>query len=556
MAEHPVLPMLVAALAVAVLPRRAAIVTSVLAPVAAALLLARVDRSDSHSIGFYGYELAPLRLDDLAAPFAYAFVAVTALAMLYGARVLGRTERAAALLHAACGLGVVLAGDLLSLFVWWEVKAVAGAVLIAASGRSTGAAAALRYLYVHVAGGTVLLAGIVWHLSGGGSLAFEAFGSGAAGWLVLVAFALSAAVPPLHAWLPDAYPEASVAGTVVLSAFTTKAAVYALARGSAGTDVLVVVGVAMALYGVVYAVLENDVRRLLSYHIVSQVGFMVAAVGIGTEAAINGATAHAVAHLFYKGLLLMGVGAAVHATGRQTLTEMGGLARAMPLVLALYLVGALSISGVPLFSGFVSKELVVDAARGDGLDLVVQLLKLASVGTFLSTALKLPWFGWGGPDRGIAVRPVPRTMVAAMLVAAAANLAIGLHPAPLYDLMPFPVDYSPFTAAKLVEVTQLLGFTALAFWLLLRRLHGEPTITLDTDWLYRVPPRLLAPTVADLRASADRRRSAAAASLRRWAPRPEQLTAGPRSVPSVTPTAALGAILLVASLLTVGWSLL
>jgi multicomponent Na+:H+ antiporter subunit D len=558
---HPVLPFLAAAALIPLLPRAAGVGVSLLAPAAGLAALLAVDRDDPLTAGFFGYELHVLRLDDLSAAFAYVFVTAAFLAALYGAATMGRGERATAMLYAGCGLGVVLAGDLLTLFVLWELKAVGSALLIASTGRARSLSAAMRYLVVHVVGGTLLIGGTVWHLSAGGSLAFEAFGTHRSASLVLVAFLLSAAVPPLHAWLPDAYPEASVAGTVFLSAFTTKAAVYALARGFPGEELLVFIGVGMAFYGVVYAVLENDVRRLLGYHIVSQVGFMVAAVGIGTAEAINGATAHAFAHILYKGLLLMGVGAAIHATGRNKLTEMGGLTRAMPAVLVLYMVGAFSISGVPLFSGFVSKELVVEAAGLDGRALVVHLLKLASVGTFLSTALKLPWFGWGGHDRGITCRAVPRTMLAAMGLTAAANIAIGLHPGLLYDLMPFPVTYEPFSAAKVAETTQLLLFTGLGFWLLLKKLGGEPTTTLDTDWLYRVPPRLVAGTAADWRAGLAARRSDAEIGARRLVPerlrhRLADALGTPGAVPSVTPTAALGVVMLGAFLLVLAVSLL
>jgi multicomponent Na+:H+ antiporter subunit D len=563
LALHPVVPLLAAAVAVAFLPRRAGVVVALAAPGAALALLLGVDRDRDHGVDFFGYRLEVLRLDDLSAPFAYVFVVAAALAMLYGAATMGRGERAIALLYAGCGLGVVLAGDLLTLFVLWELKAVGSALLVAAPGRSRSTSAAMRYLLVHVVGGTLLLAGVLWHLSAGGSLTFELFGSHPSAHLVLVAFLLSAAMPPLHAWLPDAYPEASVAGTVFLSAFTTKAAVYALLRGFPGEEALVVMGIAMALYGVVYAVLENDVRRLLGYHIVSQVGFMITAVGIGTAEAVNGATAHAFAHILYKGLLLMGVGAAIHATGRSKLTEMGGLARAMPAVLVLYMVGALSISGVPIFSGFVSKELVVEAAGLEGRTLAVYLLKLASVGTFLSTALKLPWFGWGGPDRGIECRPVPRTMLAAMGITAAVNVAIGLYPALLYDLMPFPVDYAPFSAAKLVEIGQLLLFTGLAFWLLLRKLGGEPTITLDTDWLYRTTPSRVAVLTTAVGARVESARESVVAGARRLPRVPviERLGSGaagdpaPPPAPRVMPTTVLGAVTLLACLLVLGMSL-
>jgi multicomponent Na+:H+ antiporter subunit D len=556
--EHPAAPFLLAAAVVALAPKRVGVAAMLGAPAVALVQLRALGESASTTVEFFGYELQVLRLDDMSTPFAYIFVLAAFLAGLFGATTLTRPERVAALLYAGFGTGVVLAGDLLTLFAVWEMKAVASAVLIAAGGGLVAGRAAFRYLMFHIVGGTLLLGGILWHLSSGGSITFERFGSHTSAALVLVAFLLSAAVPPLHSWLPDAYPAASLAGTVFLSAFTTKAAVYALLRGFSGTEVLVVLGVAMALYGVVYAVLENDVRRLLGYHIVSQVGYMVAAVGIGTAAAVNGATAHAFAHILYKGLLLMGVGALIAATGREKLTELGGLARAMPLVLGLYMVGAFSISGFPLFSGFVSKELVIDAAYGDGREVMVHLLKLASVGTFLHTGLKLPWFAWGGRERGIEVRPIARTMILAMVITAAANVVIGLRPHLLYGLMPYPVDYQPYTAAKLSEVTQLLVFTGIGFWVLVKKLGGESTITLDTDWIYRrgagrvvtVVERAPAPTTAALSAGlhqvASRTRLAAVAA---GAP---IRSARPSTPP---PTIALGVVTIAAVLVVLGLSL-
>jgi multicomponent Na+:H+ antiporter subunit D len=540
MIDHPVVIILLGAALVAGLPRRAGAIVAVLTPVVALVRVATLEVGTTKSWNAFGYDLVVLRLDDLSLPFAYIFLVATALAGLFGARTLNTVERVTALATAGFGLGVVLAGDLFTLFVMWETKAVVSAVLIAAAGRARSVRAAFRYLLVHVVGGSLMLGGIVWYLAGGAGLEFVRFESGIGAYAVLFGVLLSAAAPPLHAWLPDAYPEASVAGTVFLSIFTTKAAVYALLRGFGGYEILVGVGVGMALYGVVFAVLENDIRRLLGYHIVSQVGYMVAAVGIGTAAAINGATAHAFAHILYKGLLLMGVGAVLFATGHSRLTDLGGLGRHLPKVLLLYMVGAVSISGVPLFSGFVSKELIVDAARSDGLDAVVILLKLASVGTFVSVALKLPWFTFGGGPRTPVVRPVPPTMIAAMALAAAANVAIGVRPELMYDLMPFAVDYQPYTGGKLLEVTQLLTFAGLAFLLVLRKLHGAPTMTLDADWAYRVLPRRFAA----------RARTVSMPSLPR--PRPvgvggamaglRSAVAGAGTTPTVTPTAVLGGL--------------
>src|SRR6266545_4958043 len=349
-------------------------------------------------------------------------------------------------------------------------------------------AAGFRYLLVHIFGGLVLLAGILLHWSQTGSLAFaslEAYSGGAAWALILAAFLLNAAVPPLGAWLPDAYPEATVTGAVFMTAFTTKSAVYALIRSFAGTELLVWLGAAMAIYGVVYAVLENDARRLLAYHIVSQVGYMVCGVGIGTELAINGASAHAFAHILYKALLFMGAGAVLETTGRRKLTEMGGLYKTMPVTLGLYMIGAFAISAVPLFSGFVSKSMVVAAAGESHRAAIFLMLTLASAGTFLHTGLKLPYYMFFGKDAGLRGHEPPRNMLAAMGLAAAACILIGLFPGLLYARLPHPVEFVPYTLQHVSSTLGMLGFTALGFFLLLRHLDPVDTISLDTDWFYR-----------------------------------------------------------------------
>jgi multicomponent Na+:H+ antiporter subunit D len=303
--------------------------------------------------------------------------------------------------------------------------------------------------------------------------------------LILVAFLVNAAVPPLGAWLPDAYPEASATGAVFLTAFTTKSAVYALIRGFAGTELLVWLGAIMAVYGVVYAVLENDARRLLAYHIVSQVGYMVCGVGLGTELALNGTTAHAFSHILYKAVLFMGAGAVLEVTGRRKLNEMGGLYRTMPVTLCLYMIGAFAISAVPLFSGFVSKAMVVSAAGESHRAPIFLMLTLASAGTFLHTGLKLPYYMFFGKDRGLAAQEPPTNMLVGMGLGAAACIFIGVFPDLLYRHLPFAVEYTPYTARHVLATLGLLSFTALGFFVLLDHLDPEPTISLDTDWLYR-----------------------------------------------------------------------
>jgi multicomponent Na+:H+ antiporter subunit D len=315
-------------------------------------------------------------------------------------------------------------------------------------------------------------------------------------WLILSGFLLNAAVPPLHAWLPDAYGEATFNGSVFLCAFTTKTAVYALCRAFPGLEILVPLGVAMALYGVVYAVLENDCRRLLAYHIISQVGYMVAGVGIGTEMAINGACAHAFAHILYKGLLFMGCGSILHMTGRSKFTELGGLYARMPWTFLFTLVGGLSISAFPLFSGFVSKSMIVAAGFEQHRQTASFLLMLASVGTFLHTGLKVPYFLWFGrrncsDETWERAKEPPWNMMVAMAAAAVLCVGIGCYTPYLYRMLPHPVEYHPYTAYHVSETLQILLFTAVGFFLLLRKLQPTPTISVDLDWFYRKGARWL-----------------------------------------------------------------
>lgn len=441
---------------------------------------------------FLGYRLVVCRVDRLSLAFGYIFALITFLGGVYAFSLRDLGQQVFALLYAGVSLGAVFAGDLFTLLVFWELQAVASVWLIWARQTRGAAAAGFRYLLVHLTGGGILLAGILWQVTHTGSLLFDTFKPGVAGWLVLLAFSLNAAVPPLHAWLPDAYPEATVTGSVFLSAFTTKTAVYALARGFAGWEVLVWAGTIMAVYGVIFAVLENDIRRILAYHIVSQVGYMVTGVGLGTEVAINGTTAHAFSHILYKALLFMGAGTVLYTTGRSKLTELGGLAHLMPATLALYMVGAVSISGFPLFNGFISKSMVVYAAGESHRPFVVLLLHLASVGTFLSVGLKLPYLTWFGPDRGLKPTPPAPGMSGGMALTAALCFGFGIYPGLLYRHLPYqPVDYQPYTVAHVVETGQLLLSTGLGFYLLRRKLHSEPTITLDTDWFYRALARPL-----------------------------------------------------------------
>ncbi len=504
----PFLVLLMAAAVVAILPRRVRGWAFIAAfGVVVAQLLLWLEPGTTIEATWLGFDLTPMSVDKLSIVFALAFALVGMAGGFYALNMRERGQQVAALLYAGAAMGVLFAGDLLTLLVFWEIMAVASAYLVYAGRYRDSSNAAMRYLLVHVTGGALLLAGILLHIGETGSVAFDLFEVSLGGSLVLAGFAVNAAIPPLHAWLPDAYPEGSVTGMVFLSAFTTKTAVYTLLRGFAGWDILIYGGVAMALYGVVYAVLENDTRRLLAYHIVSQVGFMVAAAGIGTEMAVNGAAAHAFAHVLYKGLLVMGAGAVLYATGTSKMTALGGIVHLLPWVMVLYMIGGFAISGFPLFSGYVAKSIVIEAAEGVNLIWVALLLYAASIGTFLHTGLKLPYFTWFGPRREMPVRPIPAGMYVGMGLAAMVCIGVGVYHYPFYAMLPYPIDFQPYTSYKLIHTAEYLTFAALAFWLFLEALKPKAAISIDTDWIYRKAARpadamILTPIVAVFEAGA------------------------------------------------------
>jgi len=491
---HPALLMIAGGLLLPLLRGRAQKGFSLLLPAVAIAAMARLSPGIYGALDFANLSLVLFKVDKLSLVFGWVFAIMAFIGALYSLHLTRPGQRVAAAFYVGSAFGVVFAGDWFTLIVGWEVMAFASAYLIFAAREGPAVRAGFRYLMVHVAGGVVLLGGIVLHGLESGSFLFGPLTGGQEGGLaynlILLSFLLNAAVPPLNAWLTDAYPEATVTGAVYLSAFTTKTAVYVLVRTYPGAEILIWLGVVMALYGVVFAVLENDCRRLLAYHIVSQVGYMVAGVGIGTEMALNGASSHAFAHILYKGLLFMGAGAVIHMTGRRKLTELGGLYRTMPWTVALYMVGAFAISAFPFFSGFVSKSMVIAAAAGDHRAGAALLLTVASSGTFLHTGLKLPYYMFFGRDSGLRPGEPPLNMLLAMAIAAAFCIGIGVFPGLLYDLLPYPVDFAPYSGLHITETMGVLMFTLLAFVLFLKHLDPEETISLDTDWFYRRGARL------------------------------------------------------------------
>jgi multicomponent Na+:H+ antiporter subunit D len=494
---HPSLLLVAGALLIFILPVRWRYIGLLGGPILAMLAVFSLQAGTTWSHSFLGYELQVLKVDAQSRIFGMVFSVVALLGAIYALHVKTRGEHVAALLYVAGSLGVVFAGDWLTLFFCWELMAAASVFLIWYRGTRRSLAAGFRYALVHFLGGNLLLGGVLLLMSQGDIAITALTGTGGpAYWLILIGVGINAAIVPLHAWLTDAYPEGTVSGSVFLSAFTTKVAVYVLICVFPGTELLIWAGVLMALYGVVYAILENDARRLLSYSIISQVGFMVAAVGIGTELALNGATAHAFGNILYKPLLFMGAGAVIYATGRSRLNELGGLARAIPLVVVFYMVGALAISGMPLFNGFVNKSIVVYSAGAAGLPWIWIILQLASVGTFLYAGLKLPYLMFIGDDKGRGLEPpklekIPTNMYVAMGGGAFLCILFGISPGLLYAELPYPLAYDPYTSIKIVTTIQLLAVVAVGFWLFRGKLTGESTVSLDVDWFYRKPAATL-----------------------------------------------------------------
>jgi multicomponent Na+:H+ antiporter subunit D len=464
-------------------PARAAAL--LIAPLITLFLIWQVPDGVALNAPFLGYELALVKGDALSRLFATVFAIMAFAGGLYALNQNRTTELAAAFCYAGSAIGVVFAGDLITVFICWEFMAVASALVVWSAGeRARGAG--LRYAAIHFFGGVLLMAGIAGEIAATGSIAFDKMAlDSIPRALILAGFLINAGAPPLSAWLPDAYPESSWSGMVFLSAFTTKTAVYVLLRGFPGTELLIYFGLFMVFYGIVYAILENDIRRILAYSIVNQVGFMVTGIGIGTTMALNGVAAHAFAHIIYKALLLMSAGSVLYMTGKRKCTDVGGLFRTMPITCVCGIIGALSISAFPLTSGFISKSMISEAAGMEQLAWVWYLLAAASAGVFLHAGIKFPWFVFFQKDSGLRPADPPWNMQAAMILFSLICLGLGIAPGPLYAILPFPVEFVPYTASHVVFQLQLLLFSGLAFFLMLGWLKRTLTITLDVDWLYR-----------------------------------------------------------------------
>ncbi|HCX66701.1 Na(+)/H(+) antiporter subunit D [Parvibaculum sp.] len=472
----------------------------VLVPFAGVAVFWTLQSGTFSSFNLMGLHIGLMRIDDLSRIFGLIFSIAACLAAIYAWHVRDTIQQVAGLLYAGSAIGAVFAADLITLFVFWEGTAIASVFLIWARRTEGAYATGMRYLIVQIGSGVILMAGVVLLYRETGTVAFSQMELGSlATWMIFIAFGIKCAFPLLHNWLQDAYPAATVTGTVILSAFTTKLAVYALARGFPGTEILIYIGAVMTLFPIFYAVIENDLRRVLAYSLNNQLGFMVVGVGIGTPLALNGTAAHAFCHILYKALLFMSVGAVLFRTGTAKGSELGGLYKTMPWTMAFCVVGAASISAFPLFSGFISKSLILSASADEGHFIVWLILLFASAGVFHHSGIKIPYFAFFAHDSGKRPKEAPRHMLIAMGVTAALCIGIGVYPAPLYELLPYDVGYEPYTTSHVVTQLQLLFFSALAFTVLMKTRVYPPELrstNLDSDWIYR---RMLPAMVAGLR---------------------------------------------------------
>lgn len=485
----PAVILIVGAMLVPLLKGKAKSAWMLLLPVLSFVNLLAIPEGQHWTITFLGFDLIFGAVDRLSLIFGYIFHIVSFISILYALHVEDDVQNVAGLIYAGAALGVTFAGDFFSLFAFWETLTVSASFLILARRTPKALGAGFRYFMVHVAGGLCLLAGIILHVQQTGSAAVTFIGlSGLASYLIFIGLGVNCAWPGVHSWLTDAYPEATITGTIFLSAFTTKTAIYVLARTFPGTEALIWIGTGMAAFPIFYAVIENDLRRVLAYSLINQVGFMVVGIGIGSEMAINGAVAHAFNDILFKGLLFMTMGAVMYRTGKINATDLGGLYRSMPWTCGFCIVGAASISAFPLFSGFVSKSMVMEAAAHGNLRFVWFVLLFASAGVFHHAGIKIPFFAFFSHDSGLRCKEAPRHMLLAMGFAAFLCIFIGTFPQFLYKLLPFATDYQPYTASHVIAQSQLLFYSALAFTLLL--LSGIypaeiRSVNVDADWVYR-----------------------------------------------------------------------
>ena len=522
----------------------------------AALLVALLSRQVGHALGggaaalvavwaylipagtylpvrLFGFEAVLFYVDGASRLMGIIFGLIGAAAVLYSyASRADNRQTAYALSYVGSSLGAVFAGDWLTLLFFWELMAVTSTVLVWHYG-GEAVRAGFRYALLHGIGGSLLMGAIIWHYVEVGSFLFGAADGMTAGIpavLAALGIGVNVGFVGLHAWLPDTYPRPHVAASVFLCVYTTKTGVYGMYRAFPEGDLaLAYMGGAMAVFGVFFALLQNDMRRLLSYHIQSQVGYMIAGVGIGTALASAGAFAHVYNHILYKSLLFMTVGVIIYRTGEENLKHLGGLRKQMPLTAAVFTVAALSIAGFPGFNGFVSKGMVIAAAHDEHLDALWWLLIVGGVGTFMSF-IKLGYYAFFHGESDVEVRDANRGQSVAMVVVGALCVLYGVYPDALFGLLPGTgaAKAHPFTIGHLGEGFALAIAGLIGFYVTKEPLSKVGRVP-DVDAIYNplafYGTRGVVRAVTEAYAGVDRLAVALAAGVTRAVTRPDRTVA-------------------------------
>ncbi|MBC54140.1 MAG: Na(+)/H(+) antiporter subunit D [Gammaproteobacteria bacterium] len=482
----PALIMIVGAMLIPVAPVRLRPALLILTPLLTLLMIWNLGDGLLLTAPFLNYEIALVETSDVRRLFATIFALMAMVSGLYMFRHARVVEMSASLAYAAGAVGVSFAGDLLSLYLFWEFMVLFSIIVVWSGGTEQARGAGIRYAIMLLIGGIILKIGIEGVYAQTGSHDIQALAlDSVATWMLLVGVLIHAAAPPVSAWLADANPSASPTGSVILSAFTTKTAVLALIMLFPGQQVLVWIGMYMIVYGIIYALLENDIRRMLAYAIVNQVGFMVVGVGIGTELAINGVVAFAFAHIIFQALLLMSAGVVVIQTGKRNLRDLGGLYRSMPVTAICGTIGALAMSAFPLTSGFVSGVMITESAASGEPAWPRYGLLAGMAGVFLFVGLKFAWLVFFGKDEGLQAKDPAWNMQAAMIIFAAACVLLGISPGLWYQFLPYEVPYASYTVSHLLTQLVMLLLAGAVFFVCMSWLRRLSIRVIDTDFIYR-----------------------------------------------------------------------
>ena len=444
----------------------------------------------------YDLNLQVVNSDKLARLFGILFHLATLIGVIFALKIKDTIQHTSALVYAACAIGAIYAGDWITLFLFWEGMALSSVFLIWARRNESSYRSGIRYLIMQVLSGVLLLSGALLLLKGGMPAAitdlslqdefnrYTTIGT----WLIFLTFGIKAGFPLVHTWITDSYAQATATGSVFLTAFTSKVAIFMFIKVFSGESILIPIGLTMACFPIFLLIFENDLRKVLTYSIINQIGFMLCGIGIGTEIAINGVAATAFNHVIYKGLLMMSMGAVLYRVGHVQSSDLGGLYRSMPFTTSFCVIGAAAMSAVPFFNGFVSKAVVLGELLHEKQTVAWAILLSASVGIFYHVAIKVPFFAFFHRPSNKQIQEAPKSMLVAMGLSAVLCLYIGINPQWLYQMLPYTMEYSPYDATHILTQFQLLFFAGLVFIILYRKgWHSNPkkTTALDIDWFYR-----------------------------------------------------------------------